>query len=262
MRFSAANRTEVTYVERLIGDIYAPLQSGVTDIKAWEADLRTNLSSKKALEQRLQDLEIRNNSLSLENQQLREYRAEVQRLRTLLAYRDANSEQFNMEAARVIGRSTNNWYKMVTIDKGTNDGIKKGMSVVNPDGLVGRVYSANSDSSQVWLISDHEIAVGVILQDTRDARGIVEGTGDSQSLRMVNIPYYTKVQKGQKVVTSGLSETYPKGILVGSIRSVKQEESGLVLSADVQPAVDFNKLEEVLVIKSFLPTTENLNGGE
>ncbi len=262
VRYSAANRTELSYVERLIGNIYVPLQSGVTDFKDWTSELGKGLSSKKTLENQINELQIDNNSLKLENQQLREYRAEAERLEELLAYRDANAKQFDMEAARVIGRSANNWYKIVRIDKGTNDGIQKGMSVVNPDGLVGRIFEADKDSAQVWLVTDNEIAVGVILQDTRDARGIVEGTGDNQTLKMVNIPYYSKVRKGQKVVTSGLSETYPKGILLGTIRSVKREESGLVMSADITPAVDFDKLEDVLVIKSFLPSTENLSEGE
>jgi rod shape-determining protein MreC len=100
------------------------------------------------------------------------------------------------------------------------------------------------------------VAVGVLLQETRETNGIVEGLGDNSILRMRNIPYYSKVQTGDQVVTSGLSEYYPKGIVIGKITKISREPNGLLLSAAVAPAVDFNKLEEVLVITTYRPPVE------
>jgi rod shape-determining protein MreC len=97
------------------------------------------------------------------------------------------------------------------------------------------------------------MAVGAILQETRETTGIVEGMGESNVLRMINIPYYADVEKGERVISSGLSQTYPKGITIGTIFKVTREPSGLVQSATITPAVDFDKLEEVLVIKNYHP---------
>jgi rod shape-determining protein MreC len=261
MKLSSSNRQEITFLEKLVRDSYSPLQSGVDKLRVGISNISVGMTLKKDLEERMGALEIKNNRLSLENQQLRENRAEVERLRGLLTYKQAQQDQYDLEAARVIARSPNNWYKIITIDKGAENGIAGGMPVINPDGLVGRVVSVSTNSAQVWLITDREIAVGAILQETRETRGIVEGMGDNGTLRMINIPYYSQVRIGENVVSSGLSETYPPGIQIGSIQDVKKESNGLVLSATVTPAVDFNRLEEVMVIKKFRQVEAKGNKG-
>ena len=168
-----------------------------------------------------------------------------------------------MQAARVIARSPNNWFKVIMIDKGSEDGITQGMPVINPDGLVGRVSNTSKYSSQVELITDREMAVGAILQNTRETRGIVEGIGDSDILAMINIPYYSKVKKGERVLSSGLSEFYPKGIQIGTIQKIKREANGLLLSATVKPSVKFDELEEVLIITQYRsPPADKADEGE
>ncbi len=175
----------------------------------------------------------------------------------MLAFKEHNQEQFTLQSARVIARSPNNWFKVITIDQGSQDGITQGMPVINPDGLVGRVSNTSQYSSQVELITDREMAVGAILQNTRETRGIVEGMGDSNALGMINIPYYSQVKKGERVLSSGLSEFYPKGIPIGTIQAVKREANGLLLSATVKPAVKFDKLEEVFVITQYRSLPED-----
>ncbi len=261
MKLSSSNRQEITLLEKLIRDSYSPLQTGMDKLNIGINNISVGLAKKKVIDEQMGALEIKNNLLSLENQQLRENRAEVERLRSLLAYKQAQQEQYDLEAARVIARSPNNWYKIITIDKGAEQGIAGGMPVINPNGLVGRVVSVSTNSAQIWLITDREMAVGAILQETRETRGIVEGMGDNGTLRMINIPYYSQVKVGENVVSSGLSETYPPGILIGSIQVVNRESNGLVLSATVSPAVDFNQLEEVLVIKKFRQVEAKVNKG-
>jgi rod shape-determining protein MreC len=90
--------------------------------------------------------------------------------------------------------------------------------------------------------------VGAIAQSSRETQGIIEGMGESNSLRMINIPYYSKISRYERVVCSGLSQYYPKGILIGYVQSVEKEANGLLLTAVVTPAVAFDKLEEVMVI--------------
>jgi len=254
MKFSTSNRQEITLLEKLVRESYAPMQSGVDKLKQGIGQSVIRLAGGPDLAEQLRNLTIKNNLLSLENMQLRADEAEVKRLRSLLDYKQAQDALYVLEAARVIARSPNNWYKTLTIDKGTASGIAMNMSVINPDGLVGKVVSVSSNSSQIWLMTDREMAVGAILQETRETKGIVEGLGDNGQLRMINIPYYSPVSEGEKVISSGLSEIYPPGIQIGVIKDIKKDVNGLVLSATVEPSVDFDQLEEVLVIKQFRGT--------
>lgn len=115
----------------------------------------------------------------------------------------------------------------------------------------------NNTTAEVNLLTDREMAVGVILQRTRETNGLVEGLGDGNLLRMGNIPYYSSVEVNDRVITSGLSTTYPKGIDVGIISKISREPNGLLLTAEVKPVVDFDRLEEVMVIIDYLPSTES-----
>lgn len=215
------------------------------------AQIGINLLGLNSIQDQLEEERSKNDRLSLENMQLRENKAEVERLRNLLGYKLARQDQYVLEAARVIARSPNNWYRTLTINKGADYGFAVDMPVINAVGLVGKIINVSSDSAQVLLITDREMAVGAILQETRENRGIVEGIGNNGELRMINIPYYSSVADGERVVTSGLSQTYPAGIQIGTIKDIQKETNGLVLSAAVAPFVDFDRLEEVLVITSF-----------
>jgi rod shape-determining protein MreC len=263
MKYSSGNRAEITSIERTIRDSFTPLQSGLSGLRRGLSGVSLGLAEKKELKEKFNDLTIEDRRLKQENEQLMEYKAETERLRSLLAFKEQNSEQYTLQAGRVIARSPNNWFKVITIDQGSQDGITQGMPVINPDGLVGRVMNTSKYSSQVELITDREMAVGAILQNTRETRGIIEGRGDSDTLGMINIPYYSQVKKGERVISSGLSEFYPKGITIGTIKSVKREANGLLLTAAVKPAVKFDELEEVFVITQFrsLPE-EKANKGE
>lgn len=248
MHFSPGTRTEITTAEKLLRESFTPLQKGLDELKRGLSSVSTGLENKQELARQLKQTKEQNDKLSLENQQLREYKAEAQRLKTLLDYKQANQEQYDLVVARVIGRQPNNWFKIITLDKGSTDGISQGMPVISADGLVGRVSNVSYNSSQVTLITDREMAVGAIVQNTRETQGIIEGMGESDTLRMINIPYYSKINQYERVVCSGLSQFYPKGILIGYVQSVEKEANGLLLSAVITPAVAFDKLEEVMVI--------------
>lgn len=262
MYFSTGTRTEITVAEKLLRESFTPLQNGLSGLRRGLADVSTGLENKQELARQLEQVEKQNKDLRLENQQLRELKAEAERLRNLLDYKQTNQEQYDLEVARVIARQPNNWFRFITIDKGTNDGISPGMAVISADGLVGRVSNTSFHSSQVILITDREMAVGAILQNTRETQGIIEGMGESNSLRMINIPYYSKVSKYERVVCSGLSQFYPKGILIGYVQSVEKEVNGLLLTAEIAPAVAFDKLEEVMVITQIHPPVVDSQGQE
>lgn len=251
MKYSSGTRAEITVVERVLRDSFTPLQNGLSGLKRGLTGVSTGLESKQELARQIEQLKRKNNDLSLENQQLREYKAEAKRMRLLLNYQQENKEQYDLTVARVIARQPNNWFNLITIDKGSADGILQGMPVINADGLVGRISNTSYHTAQVTLITDREMAVGAIIQNSRETQGIIEGMGETNSLRMINIPYYSKVGKYERVVCSGLSKFYPKGIQIGYVQAVKKESNGLLLSATISPAVAFDKLEEVMVITQF-----------
>jgi len=257
INFTSSAREDITIVEKLIRDLYTPLQSGVSEFRDNCAALPVLFSDKKLLSTQIGELKKEIEQLSLENQVLREYEAEAKRLKELVEFKDATLESYDLLAASVIARSPNNWNKTLVINRGSKNGVEKDMAVISPDGLVGRVGSVSKNSAHISLISDRELAVGAVLQESRETGGIVEGIGNSGLLRMINIPYYSSIKKGDRVVTSGLSLTYPSGIDIGFVEEILKEPNGLLLSATVKPAVDFNKLEEVLVITGYRPQLEN-----
>lgn len=251
------DREQITGIEKLIRNLYTPLQSGVSEFRVNLGDFTTIFQNKNTLNTKIKMLEEENRRISLENQVLRENEAELKRLRNIVAFVESSLDTYDLLPARVISRSPNNWYQTLIIDKGSNAGVKMGMTVITPKGLVGSVGSVSDNSAHINLITDREMAVGAILQENRDTNGIIEGRGDRTFLRLMNVPYYSAVKNKNRVITSGLSLTFPKGIFIGTIGEITRERGGLLLSASVKPAVDFDKLEEVLIITDYHPVTES-----
>ncbi len=253
MNATAAERGNITFLEKVIRDTYVPLQSGVNSFRNNWDGWTAVFSDKSHLQKQIKLLEAENSRLTMENQSLQEYKQESFRLRKMLNFENSNREKYDLLPAHLIARSPNNWYECITIDRGLRQGVQNGMPVISPGGLVGCVGSVSENSAQVNLITDREMAVGAIIQKTRETNGIVEGLGDSNELRMINIPYYSKISEGDRIISSGLSATYPPGINIGTVTKVTREPNGLLQVAMIKPAVDFNKLEEVFVITGYHP---------
>lgn len=175
---------------------------------------------------------------------LRELNQENIRLRELLNFKQKSP--LRLVAARVIARSPDNWSSSIIIDKGRYNGVKLGMVVVNSVGLVGRIVEALQNSSKVLLLSDPNLGVSSIIQSSRQ-EGLVSGTLGA-NLIMRYLPEDTQINIGDIVVSSELSQIYPKGLLIGKVINIGQEFSGLNRYAIIRPAVNLSNLEEVLVI--------------
>jgi rod shape-determining protein MreC len=155
------------------------------------------------------------------------------------------------KAASVIGRDPSPFLHYVIINRGSNDGIRRGMPVVTNQGLVGRVDAVIGGAARVQLITDPSSLVSVYLQNS-SADAVLTGTV-SGDVRLDMISQDAKVQAGDVVLTSGLGGGYPADLLVGQVSSVRKRESDLFQEALVQPVVDFTRLEIVLVIVNFRP---------
>ncbi|MEA2625733.1 MAG: rod shape-determining protein MreC [Candidatus Binatota bacterium] len=191
--------------------------------------------------QRLRDAVQR---LTVERHRMRELELETERLERLLDFRKKLPS--NAVTARVIGRDASEWFQTFTLDRGESDGIKPGMAVVHAAGVVGRVAQVSPNAARVLLIADHNSGVDALVQRTR-ARGIVEGTLAGHC-SMKYIRHDEGIQPGDVIVTSGLDGLFPKGLLIGRVVDVTRKDYGLFQVAEVVPAVDFTKLEEVLVV--------------
>lgn len=169
---------------------------------------------------------------------------EAQRLKKLLSLADANNYRFI--CANVIGRQQAALSKTLLIDKGIIHGLKVGMPVVVPPGLIGRLIDVSWHISKVLLLIDENSNVDAMVQRTR-MQGIISGAG-SQGFVMKYIPKTQDVQTGDVIISSGMGGVFPKGLLIGQVSHVDRLEASLFLKINVVPFVDFSKLEEVLVL--------------
>lgn len=198
-------------------------------------------------------LKRRLTELQEENHQLKELALANERLRSLLQFREKNSP--TMIAAEVIGQDPSSWFKSVTINRGEKDGVGKGMAVICPEGVIGRILKTAPHYAIVLLVTDYNSAIDAIVQRTR-AKAIVEGKGENQC-QLKYLLRTEEVAVGDIVITSGLSGNFPKGLMVGEIRKVEKVGHGVFQYAELIPSVDLTKLEEVFVItESSLPPRE------
>ena len=175
---------------------------------------------------------------------------ETEVLRALVDFSRSNPES-TYRAAAVIGRDPSPFLHYVVINRGSNDGIRRGMPVVTNQGLIGRIDAVIADAARVQLITDPAASINVHLQNANtDAVLIGSVTGD---VTLDMISQDATVEPGDLILTSGLGGGYPSNLIIGQVVSVRSLDVELFQQAVVQPAVDFARLEIVLVITNFRP---------
>jgi len=190
--------------------------------------------------------------LRYENMQLWVAWRENDRLRALLDVRQRIPGE--TLSALVVGKEVSPFFRVIRVrlDRGSYDHIRQGMPVVSPEGLVGQIRRGVTDRyADVLLTADQTSAIDVVIQ-RNGARGVLRGTGSGDRY-LCRIQYLSRsddVRKGDQVHTSGLGQKFPSGILVGTVTYVKRRSFGLFQEAEVTPAVNFSKLEEVLILTS------------
>lgn len=234
---------ETTLFEKTILQLASPLQRGVDT----STDSITNLWRHYLW---LIDTSQENDCLFMENRQLRsqldqsrEIRLENQRLSALLTLR----EQLDMPTlpARVIAEDATSLFQTIIIDRGLEDGLHEGLPVMVPEGLVGRIIRCSDRQSRVLLATDASSAMAVLVQRSR-ARGICRGRGQALTLDFALAK--EDIITGDRIVTSGNGGIFPKGLTVGTVSLIQTNELDLFQTVVVTPAVNFSRLEEVLVL--------------
>ena len=239
-------------LETIANHIFIPMQKGIdyigSTIAISSADTKTRkelVAENEALQAQVDDLNAKINSMELKLDEL----DELQKLYEL----DQSYYDYDTTGARIIGKSTSNWFNTFTIDKGSKDGIKVNMNVIADGGLVGIVSSVGDSYAVVRSIIDDTSNVSATISSTEDnciVSGSLENMTASNLINFSNLDdSEDKVAIGDMVVTSNISDKYVPGILIGYVSEVNKDENDLSKSGTITPVVDFKHLSEVLVIK-------------
>ena len=241
------------------GYVFVPMQKGINEAGGWISDkahdfktLGEVLKENKELKQQVDELTVKLNTTKLEQYELENYQKLLE-----LEYKE-----YHKVAANVIAMDGTNWFSLFTIDKGSKQGIQKGMNVISGSGLVGIVTDVGPNYAKVRSIIDDSSNVSSMVLTTKDNFNV------SGSLMSMNkdklLPFSElrdeddKVQIGDPVVTSRVSDQYQPGILIGYVSSVEDNANNLTKSGTITPVVDFQHLEEVLVITDLKITGREL----
>jgi rod shape-determining protein MreC len=239
----AAGTDRPSTASTIIRTVLSPFQSAIHAMEQGAHGVRLGLRTRRQALRENTNLRKEVLALAQENAKLRGERAENERLRSLLEFK--NNPPGKVLMARVIARGSSQWHDTCTIDRGWRDGVKKTDPVVTPRGVVGQVIDVSPGVSQVLLLTDESCGVGAVLQRSR-AAGICEGQ-QTGSLSMNYLNKDADVQVGDLVVTSGIGQVYPKDLDLGRVMKI-HSTSGFMKSAEIRPSVEFDKLEEAAVI--------------
>ncbi len=237
---------QVDWVEARVSSVILPLQAILANGTRYVRDLWYGYVDLTQV--RRENIRLRQQTETLQGEldRYREAYLEQQLLRAMLGFRSLALPSA-VVPAEVLGVDPSLWAEAITINKGTNHNLQKDSAIVTHQGLVGHVIELTPRYATVLLLTDRRSAVDAIVQRTR-ARGIVFGKSQDQlAFRCVSVR--EAIEVGDAIMSSGLGDIYPKGIRIGTVISVRPQRYGLFYEISVRPTVEFDKLEEVLVLE-------------
>jgi len=250
---SMADRKEFTVLHKFGLEVIGPFQTAISKVSNYSGSIRQKyvdlLSVREENEQLRQEL-LQYRTANIE---YREALATNVRLQKLLELKESLPPP--TLTAEIVGKDPSLWFRTLTINRGSSDGVQKGMPVVTVEGVVGQILTSSPNYSKVLLATDPNSAVDVITQKTR-VHGIVKGLGRDA----FGLNYVLKsavVEKGDFVLTSGLGGVFPKGLMVGSVLEITNSRRGMFQKIEIEPAVDFSQLEHLIIIMKKDSLTED-----
>lgn len=239
--------SNLSYIENIANKLVNPIQNGITYLKNKVNGNNTFFLNINQMKEENKKLKEKNDKLEEKVRELETIKSENETLKQYLSLTDKYSD-YKTVAADVINRDISNYSKTIVINVGKKDGIKENMTVIASEGLVGYVISVTSNTSKVQTIVDSSSKTSAIISSSRDSV-VCKGSLDTQkTLNAVYIPTDAVIAHEDRVETSGLGGIYPRGIYIGKISKVINTKNLIDRYAYVDVAVDFNKLETVLVI--------------
>lgn len=231
--------------------LIVPFENGLTSVGTYALNKTQQLQELSSVLEENEKLKNQINELTIENTQLQQDKYELTKLRELYEL-DAEYEDYTKIGARIIARDASNWYSSFVIDKGSEDGIRINCNVIAGSGLVGRVVEVGPNHAKVVSIISDGINTSAMVLSSGDNLIV---TGNLETMSEGKIEYSqlvdskNRVTVGDKVVTSNISDQYLPGLLIGYISSIGTDSNNLTKSGYFTPVVDFEHLNEVLVIK-------------
>ncbi len=254
----ARAQNELSVTENAVGSLMSPVQNAINTVTVWVRDRVQEIRDRSQLRIDYEEAQLEIMSLEYRVSQLEEQEQENIRLRAQLEAKERYAEMKPIHA-QVIAKESGRWFDIFSINRGTLSGVEAGMAVINEDGLIGRVYEAGLNYAKVMTIIDSRSATACLIQRTRD-NGVMKGQIASSSLdtscNMYYVPSVNDIVPGDEVITSGLDELYPKGLGGGAVREVSRQTDVSDQYVVVNPAVDFARIEDVLVLQTVIETDE------
>lgn len=261
--FSLRDRSNLTMVEDFIHDSVGWLQRVVnapvdftTSVVANMKDIRNVYKENTILKSRLEELR----QLEYENQELTK---EIGELEKILGKKESDFLQnFTTIQASIISRSKDNWFKQMTINKGTEDGVEPNMAVITGEGMIGKVHASSPFTSTVLLLTgfdrSNRISVNVNQEEkTEDLSGFIVGYDDEKNLLLLEMNEDDQgLKKGQTVFSSGEGGVFPKGLEIGELVEVNDDRYGLTKIGYVKPSANLNEVNHVMVIDRAMATSD------
>ena len=241
------NDNNTSFVENFASKLVMPIQNGLTYLKNKISGNDTFFTDINDLKSENEKLKSKNKDLEQSLRELENIKTENETLKEYLGLTEKYSG-YKTIPGDVINKDISNYSKTITLNIGSKDGVKVDMTVISEEGLVGHVISVTESTAKVQTISDPGSSVSAMMSTTKDSI-VCKGTLENKSmLKAMYIPTEASVIQGDTIQTSGLGGIYPKGIKIGTIKKVVDTENLTDRSALVETAVDFNKLNSVLVI--------------
>lgn len=245
------DRAKVSFIEDTVNSVVKPVQS--FSVKASNSIIHffERVFSSTDLDKENEQLRVKLAQYEIIESELETLREENSRLKDLLNYTDI-TDNYSYITSTVIGKSQGIWFSEFTVNAGRKDGVEENMAVVNSQGLVGRVNSVSANTCKVTAIIDSTSDISAMVERTRDygfARGILN-TDEKETLELYYLPSGYDLVPGDTIVTSGIGGTFPKSIAIGTVTEVsRSSDDAEERNAIIEPAVDFLRLEEVMIVK-------------
>ena len=239
--------TKLSFLETAANKLVTPIQNGLTYLKNKVNGNNTFFTNINDLQEENKQLKQKNSELEQDLRELENIKTENNTLKEYLKLTEKYGE-YKTVPAYVINRDISNYSKNIVINVGKKDGISENMTVIGDEGLVGYIISTTDTTSKVQTIVDSSSSTSCLMSTTRDSI-VCKGTLDSAStLKAMYIPTETSIIQGDSIETSGIGGIYPKGIHIGTVRQIINTQNIIDRYALIETAVNFEKLETVLVI--------------
>lgn len=249
----SVKREKVSFVENGVGVTLNSVQKVVYSAGANIKEFGSFIIHFSEIKKENEELKARNDELETKALEYDALKSENERLSENLKFKDERSE-FDYLGCRIIGNAGGNYLDGFTIDRGIKDGVKKGMVAVTSKGLVGQVTAVASNWAIIQSLSNENIAVSGMVNSQETSgndSGMVRGYKDSENrllAKLYYLPLDSKVKKGDEILTSGLGGLYPKGIRIGKVIDIEEDKGKIMKNAVIEPYVEFNKLQEVMLV--------------